>query len=499
MIPKQLDEKTPLTRLTPSCGIGRLSTAAVFSIIFFNVSGGPIGSEGIVEHGGPIVGLLGLLLVVLLYSVPQVFMTAELSTSFPRNGGYSIWVKEAFGNFWSLQESYYSWGSGVVDNALYPILFYSSAQSLFKGTGLVPTSMTSCQARTMIQDQPGGNPSNLFGCIFAGEDNCGVEYLLKFLIMALFTLPPLLTNRSYGVNMVLMTVFVLLPFAVMCGIGLTEMRLSNLAPVPANIDWHALLNVIFWNVSGFDCCSTFAGEVEEPKQETLPRALWISLVLMVLCYVLPLGIGAAVDPDWRCWASGSLPHVAQLISGNWLGFWVLVSSLVSSGVMYGAELFEDSYQMLGMSEAGLLPKFFAGRLGHTGTPINAIAFQVVIIAIMIGFDFSAILVIDNTFYLAASTIEFVALLKLRIYQPELVRPYKIPLGTIALSVFCMPALLISAVIMYSNVTKSGGAAWVCTGFFVVGLPLCAYGAHVAQDVQLEEEPLSSSEHEALAA
>lgn len=498
MIPTNPDEKTTLTKLTPSSGIGRLGTSAVFSIIFFNVSGGPIGSEGIVQQAGPIVGLLGLLVVVLLYSVPQVLMTAELSTAFPRNGGYSIWVKEAFGNFWSLQESYYSWGSGVVDNALYPILLYSSARSLFTGTGLVPASMTSCEARTALGNNDGGNPSNMFGCIFAGEGNCSMEYFLRILIMALFTLPLLVTNRSYGVNMVLLLAFVLLPFAFMCGIGLTEMRLSNLAPVPAKIDWHALLNVVFWNVSGFDCCSTFAGEVEEPKQETLPRALWVSLALMVLCYVLPLGISAGVDPDWHCWTSGSWPHVAQLMSGNWLGIWVLVSSLVSSGVMYGAELFEDSYQLLGMSEAGLLPKFFAGRLGQTGTPINAIAFQVGVITILIGFDFSSILVISNTFYLAASAIEFAALLKLRIYQPELFRPYKIPLGTTALSMFCIPALLISAVIMYSNVTKSGVDAWICIGGVLLGLPLCAYGAQVALDVQIEE-PLSSSEHEAFAA
>jgi amino acid transporter len=493
-----LDEKTPLTKVAPSSGIGRLTTSAVFSIVFFNVSGGPIGSEGIVGLGGPILGLVGLLLVVLFYSVPLVLMTAELSTAFPRNGGYSIWVKEAFGNFWGLQEMYYSWSSGVVDNALYPILLYSSAQSLLNGTGLLPLSMTSCEASAIINNESGGDPSNLFGCIFAGEGNCAMEYFVKVVIMVFFTLPTLFSNRAYGFNMVLVMVFVLLPFAVMCAIGLTEMRLSNLAPEPKEIHWMPLLNVIFWSVSGFDCCSTFAGEIDEPKSETLPRALWVSLTLMVLCYVLCLGIGAAVDPDWRCWTDGSLPHVAQLIGGNWLGIWVLVSTLVSSGTMYGAELFEDSYQMLGMSEAGLLPKFFAGRLGLTGTPVNAIAFQVALITLMLGFDFSAILVIDNAFYIIASTIEFAALLKLRIFQPELVRPYKIPLGTAALSLFCMPALVISATILYLNVVASGAAAMVIFGGVLVSLPLCAYGAHVAVDVQLEE-PLSSSEHEAMAA
>ncbi len=41
------------------------------------------------------------------------------------NGGYSIWVCEAFGEFWGFQESYWSYASGTVDTALYPVYVYS--------------------------------------------------------------------------------------------------------------------------------------------------------------------------------------------------------------------------------------------------------------------------------------------------------------------------------------------------------------------------------------
>ena len=50
---------------------------------------------------------------------------------FPVNGGYSIWVTEAFGGFWGLQESYWSWFSGVVDNAVYPVLIYDGFKNYF--------------------------------------------------------------------------------------------------------------------------------------------------------------------------------------------------------------------------------------------------------------------------------------------------------------------------------------------------------------------------------
>lgn len=478
------NEKTPL--LSRSSGIGRLGLGAVLAIVFFNVSGGPIGSEGIIRDAGPMIGLACLLVMVFVYSIPQALMTAELSTTFPRNGGYSIWVQEAFGNFWGLQESYYSWVSGVVDNAIYPILLFSSARSILGGEGLAPIGLNSCQAGDIIEHQAGGNPANLFRCMFSAEGNCAIEYLLKVAIAVVFTIPTLLTNRSFGFNMIILMVLVLMPFVVMCLIGIPEMHLSNLVQVPQSIAWHGLFNLSFWNVTGFDCCSTFANEVDDPKEQVIPRTLVVAVVVMTLGYVLPLGIGAAVDKDWHCWTSGSLPHVAQIIGGNWLGLWVLMSSLLSNWAMYGAELFEDSYQLLGMSEAGLIPKFFAGRSSMTGTPVNAILFQVVIIFVMLGLDFSQVLVIDNFFTVASNLIEFSALLKLRIYQPDLVRPYKIPLGNAALTACFAPAFMIAATLLYTNATQSGDAARVCIGATLLGFPLCGYGAYRASDASLED-------------
>ena len=50
-------------------------------------------------------------------------MTAELSTMIPENGGFVLWVKAAFGNFWAFQEAYWSFVNNLFDLSIYPVMF----------------------------------------------------------------------------------------------------------------------------------------------------------------------------------------------------------------------------------------------------------------------------------------------------------------------------------------------------------------------------------------
>ena len=82
---------------------GTLGLLALTSILFFNVGGGPIGTEGLQQAGGPLFSVIGLLVMSFVWSLPVGLMTAELGTAFPRDGGYVIWVEAAFGKFWAFQ------------------------------------------------------------------------------------------------------------------------------------------------------------------------------------------------------------------------------------------------------------------------------------------------------------------------------------------------------------------------------------------------------------
>lgn len=56
-----------------------------------------------VSDGGPLLAILGFLILPLVWSVPEAMVTAELATAFPENSGYVAWVTAAFGPFWGFQ------------------------------------------------------------------------------------------------------------------------------------------------------------------------------------------------------------------------------------------------------------------------------------------------------------------------------------------------------------------------------------------------------------
>ena len=78
-------------------------TALVF-VMFFNVSGGAYSTEGLAGSVGPGLALLALLIVPLVWSLPETLIVGELASMLPEEGGYYRWVRRAFGEFWALPE-----------------------------------------------------------------------------------------------------------------------------------------------------------------------------------------------------------------------------------------------------------------------------------------------------------------------------------------------------------------------------------------------------------
>src|SRR3989449_6859921 len=110
-----------VTKPAPMKAAG-LRLGPLVAVMYFTVSGGPFGLEGLVGSVGPGVAVLLLVATPLVYSVPEALLIGELASMLPVEGGYYQWVKRAFGRFWGFWNGWLSWAYSLIDMAIYPVL-----------------------------------------------------------------------------------------------------------------------------------------------------------------------------------------------------------------------------------------------------------------------------------------------------------------------------------------------------------------------------------------
>ncbi len=261
--------------------------------------------------------------------------------------------------------------------------------------------------------------------------------LLKLAIVAISAIWNLRGAVAVGRGSERMMVISLAPFVVLIGLAIWHGLRHSIAPAaagpPAEVDLGGAVLVALWNYMGWDNASTIAQEVENP-QRAYPRAMLSSAVIVMCVYMLPL---AAV------WMAG-IP-AERFSTGAW----------VDAAIPYA------------MAEDGLLPRVLARRWAN-GVPWVSVLACSLGWALALGFTFERLISIDLVLYGAALLLEFVALVVLRIREPQLRRPFKIPGGlAAAITVGMGPAFLIAF------------ALWAARDERVAGLPALAFAAIVA--------------------
>lgn len=390
----------------------KVSVLPLIFIIFYEVSGGPFGVEDSVGAAGPLFALVGFLVFPFIWSVPEALITAEMGTMFPENGGYVVWVSAALGDYWGFQQGWMKWLSGVIDNALYPVLFLDYFKSVVPIVGH-------------------GYPRTL--------TVLGLTGALTYMNYRGITI--------VGWVAVLLGVFSILPFVVMGLLSLPRLKPSRwLVADLHKVQWGTYLNTMFWNLNYWDSISTLAGEVENPKK-TLPKALFYALILVVFAYFFPLLAGTGAIPlNQDLWADGYFSDIAKIIGGTWLCWWIQGAAAMSNMGMFVAEMSSDSFQLLGMAERGMIPEFFAKRSRH-GTPLIGILFSASGVILLSWLSFEEIVAAENFLYCFGMILEFIAFVLLRIKQPNAPRPYKIPVGTVGAIMMCVPPTIVIFVVL----------------------------------------------------
>lgn len=431
-----IDEDLPSPRADKA---RKLSMIPLIFLIFYEVSGGPFGVEDSVGAAGPLLALVGFLVFPFIWSVPEALITAEMGTMFPENGGYVVWVSAALGDYCGFQQGWMKWLSGVIDNALYPVLFLDYLKSVVPLVGH-------------------GYPRTLAVLVLTGG--------LTFLNYRGMTI--------VGKAAVILGVVSILPFAVMGLLAIPKLEPSRWLVVDIqNVNWGLYLNTLFWNLNYWDSVSTLAGEVENPKK-TLPKALFYALIFVVAAYFFPLLAGTGGIPfDRSQWSDGYFADVAKIIGGTWLCWWIQGAAAMSNMGMFVAEMSSDSFQLLGMAERGMLPELFAKRSRY-GTPLIGILFSASGVILLSWLSFEEIVAAENFLYCFGMLLEFIAFVVLRIKQPTVSRPYKIPLGTVGVILMCIPPTILICVVLALASAKVMIVSLIAVAIGLVMHPALAY-------------------------
>jgi amino acid transporter len=413
-------------------GIANISLWPLVAATFFMVSGGAYGTEDIIAGAGYSRGIVILILTPILWSAPVAFMVGELASALPQEGGYYAWVRRGLGAFWGFQEAWLSLVASIFDMAIYPTLFVayltrlfpwfaSGHRSLIVGIAVVVASVA----------------ANIAGV------------------------------RVIGISSVWFFVLLSAPFALI--VLLAPMKIGVLAHAAAapNASTVGLVGGILtamWNYMGWDSASTIAAEVRDP-QRLYPRAMLMSVVIVAVSYILPVSAMWLTGISSSAFETGSWADLAALVGGPVLRIALVLGGLISALGMLNALVMSYSRLPLAMAQGGMLPPVFATLHPRTRAPWVAIVVCGAGWALCLGLGFERLITLDVLLTGASLVLEFAALLALRIKEPELDRPFRVPGGMpgAALLGVC-PTLLLGFSVFHSE------------GQQILGLNGLAFGA-----------------------
>ena len=401
------------------------------------VAGGPYGLEDLIGKAGYRGTIIILLLTPLLWSIPTALMVSELATALPCEGGFYVWVRRGLGPFWGFQESWLTLTGSVFEMALYPTLFVAYLSRFLPRFG-------------------------------TGYRAIGLELAL----IALCAGWNVLGAKAVGEGSIWLNALLFCPFLAMIIIALHKPLGAPLAPAQ-HLDLAGGIVIAMWNYMGWDNLSTIADEVDRP-QRTYPLAMFGAVTLVIASYVFPVMAVAAARFDAGLWTTGGWVDAGQALGGSILALGIAVAGMIGALGSFSGLMLSFTRLPAVMAADGYLPQAFARHLKKTGAPWVAIVACAIAWAACLPLGFFHLLILDVLLTGLSILLEFAALIGLRIREPNLARPYRIPGGILATIAISVPPIALLALSVARNESERVGTTnglMIGSGIILLGVLL----------------------------
>jgi amino acid transporter len=427
----------------------------LFSMILFSVSAILVADTVATSAAIGVQGLTYWILLAIVFFIPYGFVTAELGSAWPDEGGIYVWVREAFGPFWGTMTAWLYWVNVAYWAPSTFVLFAGTLSAVFWG------SMSNTWQEIIV-------------------------LILIWVMVGIGVLPLWLSKWVPNLGAALkMIVLVSLGVA-----GIAFAIKNGTANSFAAKEWlpswgsnYAFLPIIIYSFMGFELMNSAGGAIRNPKRD-VPKMIILAGVVIVAVYMLAtFGILSSLKLANLSIVTGiadalKISFTSVFHGYHWLYNVIIVGLLFTFiGNMVTWSLGSNH----SMSATGL-DKTAPGVFGHVNrrfqTPDYAfILMGVIASAVTIlnyaffGNDqnvFWTIFALSSIVFLLPYLLMFPALLILRKTQPDQPRPYVVPGGKIGAWLWTILAevgILFTIVLFFQQVPSGTprGTYWGITG------------------------------------
>jgi amino acid transporter len=357
------------------------------------------------------------LLAFVVFLVPSAFITAELATTYPSQGGLYVWIHKAFGRKWAARTTYWYW----VNVALWmPSVFL-----LFAGTF----------AELFAQDMGKWPRAGIA---------LGLTWLVVWIGIQRLEMGRIVNDLGAILKVTIIGVLAIGGFVLLARHGSANDLSARDMLVPS---WDAakfFLPVLVYQLLGFELISTMAEEVKDPEQN-MPKAFaWSGVIVGSLYFLGTLGILMALSMKDLGLVSGLVDTFRSIFGRSGLGD-VAVYAL-GLAALYTFLTNMTTWSMganraaVEAAKEGELPTIFGREHPVHRTPTFAfVTMGLVSSGVLLGTAllldeqdtlYYAIFAASSVVFLLPYLLLFPSFLRLRSLEPDAHRPYRAPGGAL---------------------------------------------------------------------
>ncbi|MFB6168583.1 MAG: APC family permease [Haloferacaceae archaeon] len=353
---------------------------------------------------------------------------AELASAIPKSGGGYAFVREVFDDLSSFVMGWMLWFAYMIAGALYALGFAPNFLEFLHVYGYVPPpDQVGAIALPVVPVEVPASVGLAFGAVLLLVALNAVSTAASGSVETIFT----------ATKVTILLVFVAFGFLSAGGAGKTSFTFQQFDPLfPAGKSAFSILpamGLTFIAFEGYDLITTVTEEVKNPR-ENIPKAIFVSLAVTVLVYMLVVtvaigtlgadGLADAGEAGIAQAATSFMPTGIPIIQNG--GAVIVFGAIFSTITALNAVVIASSRVAFSMGREGqLLPSF--GKIHHRyGTPFAAILASAVVMLGSVVLPTQSAGNMSSLFFLLSFIIVNGAVIKLRRERPNLRRPYEMP-------------------------------------------------------------------------